>query len=917
MKRCRDRGGIAHVLLVGLTVLFLSCQPEAPVPQLPEVEYSGCWAVSLPGPVCALWPVPEPELRLWVKADPGMKVEIRAGEQPLTEVGEESGSGRFYRLKLPQEDSRLTVRLRQADGTSSPAWELALTRTEMPAWFGEIARLEKDGRTSEVRQRLLQLSKTAPRKEQWIILRSLAELARRDGRSEEQEFYLRQGIAADHAEGCMSGEIEKATFLARLYLDQSRFIAARKVLDSLNVPPQAPAESKCFVAVHRGLLAARVGDYRTALAQLREGADLAKRTGMKKTRWKAELALASLLQDLGRSQEASVLFARLHADPRFETKCDQGDLLTTWAWSRLLAREADEPAEDPVPLLQEAQAMYDANPSCAPPERQFIARLHLALALQQAGRWKEARQALDQARPLASHASLRQRLWWYDLEARSAIAAGQPERALRLYADLAALAERALSLEGRFRAALGLARAELALGHRDAALEALAQADRRIDEQSWHIPVHEGRDTLVGHREEATRMYLQLLLEAGRPRDAFLLARQARSRLLRQLMVRERLAQLTPQEQGTWVQALSRYRELRDVVDRQTAEEWQLPVDQRARAQQDRASQLAQAREDLDRAVAGLGIPEDHGEAPLLPPRPGEVVLIYHPLPQGWVGFAADERSLAVHTFELPARQLSGEALAGILLAPFRPSLERAGRVRVLPYGRLRLVDFHTLPFGGEPLLARRVLVYGLDLPTRPAPAIPGRRSALLVADPQGDLAAARQEASMVAAAVRAWEPGWTLERLEGTEARAEDVRAALPNAGLFHYAGHGTFAGFAGWDSVLTLADGSPLTVGDLLALPRAPAWVLLSSCDAARSSEQAPGEGIGLAQAFLLAGSESVIAATRRVPDSIARDLLSELYRGWQPGMDLPRQFQRAQQACIHSHQASDCASFRLLEP
>jgi cellulose synthase operon protein C len=446
----------------------------------------------------------------------------------------------------------------------------------------------------------------------------------------------------------------------------------------------------------------------------------------------------------------------------------------------------------------------------------------------------------------------------------------------------------------------------------------LAEANRRIDEQSWHVPAYEGRDTLVGQREEATRLYLELLLDTGRIEDAFRLARQARSRLLRQLTVRDRLARLAPREQARWDRALSRYLALRDEVDRQTAAEWQLPIDQREHAREERASQLAQAREDLDRAVAGLGISKEHSETRLLPPRPGEVVLIYHPLQRGWAGFAADERGLAVSRFELPARQLSREALAGILLAPFGPALSRAERVRVLPYGRrLRLVDFHVLPFGGEPLLARHRVVYGLDLPGRPSPAAPDRRAALLVVDPQGDLPAARQEAATVAAAIRTWKPGWTLKHLEGSAARAEEVRAALPKAALFHFAGHGTFAGFAGWDSVLTLSDGSSLTVGDLLALPRAPAWVLLSSCDAARSSEQAPGEGIGLAQAFLLAGSESVIAATRRVPDSVARDLFSELYRVWHPGADLARQLQQAQRACIHSHSASDCASFRLLEP
>jgi CHAT domain-containing protein len=112
-------------------------------------------------------------------------------------------------------------------------------------------------------------------------------------------------------------------------------------------------------------------------------------------------------------------------------------------------------------------------------------------------------------------------------------------------------------------------------------------------------------------------------------------------------------------------------------------------------------------------------------------------------------------------------------------------------------------------------------------------------------------------------------------------------------------------------------MADNSQLTLSDLLALRRVPAWVVLSACESGQSSGQAPGEGIGIAQAFLLAGAQGVIAATRTVDDRKARDLIAELYRGWQPGADLARQLQRAQLACMRRDPASVWASFRLLEP
>lgn len=155
------------------------------------------------------------------------------------------------------------------------------------------------------------------------------------------------------------------------------------------------------------------------------------------------------------------------------------------------------------------------------------------------------------------------------------------------------------------------------------------------------------------------------------------------------------------------------------------------------------------------------------------------------------------------------------------------------------------------------------------------------------------------------------------LTALPPLAASAAALRGKLPGAALFHYAGHGTFAGFAGWDSVLGLADGSRLTLGDLLALDRAPRWVVLSSCEGGRTSDQAPGEGIGLAHAFLLAGTEAVVAATEPADDLSARDLMRDLYQGWRPGTDLPRRFQRAQLACLSRQDpAAGCVSFRLFE-
>jgi len=142
-------------------------------------------------------------------------------------------------------------------------------------------------------------------------------------------------------------------------------------------------------------------------------------------------------------------------------------------------------------------------------------------------------------------------------------------------------------------------------------------------------------------------------------------------------------------------------------------------------------------------------------------------------------------------------------------------------------------------------------------------------------------------------------------------------VRGALRGVDLLHYAGHGTFSGLGGWESVLPLAGDSRLTLGDLLALGRPPRWVVLSGCETGRSSTGAPVEGLGLAHAFLLAGSRAVIAATRPVGDLPTQGLFAELYRHWGPEPDLAVLLQQAQLVWRQREPAADWASFRLFAP
>lgn len=96
----------------------------------------------------------------------------------------------------------------------------------------------------------------------------------------------------------------------------------------------------------------------------------------------------------------------------------------------------------------------------------------------------------------------------------------------------------------------------------------------------------------------------------------------------------------------------------------------------------------------------------------------------------------------------------------------------------------------------------------------------------------------------------------------------------------LFHYAGHAKTSGVVGFESELTLHDGR-IAVAELLASSeQTPSVVVLSGCETGKSSE-AGVEALGLAQAFVLAGSDEVIATDRPLDDRVAATAMECLHR------------------------------------
>jgi CHAT domain-containing protein len=184
----------------------------------------------------------------------------------------------------------------------------------------------------------------------------------------------------------------------------------------------------------------------------------------------------------------------------------------------------------------------------------------------------------------------------------------------------------------------------------------------------------------------------------------------------------------------------------------------------------------------------------------------------------------------------------------------------------------------------------------------------------LIVGDPRNDLPQARKEAEEVALRWKQHSPAV----LFGADALEATVRERLQQAEFFHYSGHGVFSGVDGVDSTLALAEGGALDLGEILTLSHVPSKVVLSACDSA-GSETASDQGLTLAEAFVSAGADLVVAPTRRIKDTTARKFMARLYellpsassQAWAAAV------QRAGLNLRESGEADDWVSFRLVRP
>lgn len=116
-------------------------------------------------------------------------------------------------------------------------------------------------------------------------------------------------------------------------------------------------------------------------------------------------------------------------------------------------------------------------------------------------------------------------------------------------------------------------------------------------------------------------------------------------------------------------------------------------------------------------------------------------------------------------------------------------------------------------------------------------------------------------------------------------EATVDGVAALATDVDVLHIAAHGRHSSDNPMFSGLELADGA-LFGYDIDRMPRVPSTVVLSACEAGRSSVRWGEEAVGMTRAWLHAGTRCVIAAPVVVADDDACELLGAMHEGLAAG-------------------------------
>lgn len=897
-----------------------------------EVEFTGCHATTRVPLTCEL-KGELTELRFWV-AGSRHQPEVAVDGDVLEPVApiELIDGGHLVIVPVPKAGNELVV---TTGPEASPGrWELALLDAPPNPVLDEVmAGLPPEG-ADGVREAhtdaLATLYEALPNLagSQKLEVRHKIGLIERTTKSVDERLVAGELLIEDALlAGCYAIATHVARVLAYDLGQAGRFDDAQRLLDLERVYSRqtADAEAASLASYHRGVLASRRHDARTVLVELDRARQGFLRLGLKE---REQHALALLIPRLGllghvAEQRAAVERLLLLIDDGGRSRCDLASHLNNAGWGALLAARSGHSADAARDLLTRALSLSDranceseTRPGASSLSGEILINAAFLAALEDDA--TRARALLDrlQAQKLLPH----QARWAVYLDAlvleREAKGREASVRVGELTADTASLAGDSFLLWQ-----VQVLNGQLAEknGQTEEALAAYLAAEDALERLVGEVGLDQGREGLLAGMKSSSSRALALLIKTGDVERAAAVAERARTRTHRYVATATPGRTLPAASRREWAEHLDRYRRGVDKLEELLAKEQLATRDAAERLQREargiRESMLESFRS--ANAIVQTASPQ-RWEAGTL--SHGELALRFFPVGTGWIAFAIDSSGvLAWGVDDVDDRsEDQAEAIVLRFLDRFAPQINGAEVLVVQATGAMSSVDLHGLLFNEEPLGFLLPVEYSIGS-VRPPEDTNEAGSALVVADPASDresrLRSALDEGRSVADALGRLEMDVTL--LERSAATRAAVQERLGSVDLFHYAGHGRVEAGQGWDSRLVLAGSTQFGARDILSLGAAPRIAVLLGCKTGYQGANASKDDMSLAAAFVLSGSERVVASTRDVPDDAALVVAKALYGD--EALAVPNVARRLQSATVElAEQGRDAwTAFRVWRP
>lgn len=635
---------------------------------------------------------------------------------------------------------------------------------------------------------------------------------------------------------------------------------------------------------YRGLSSWYLGDLRAADRALEDSAGASVAAGAPSDAVSALCMRAAVQHELGdhRRAVATLDAARARMDDRTPEAIRAG-LDANDGWIRLVAMTTGAlPADFGVPEALLTRAL-DFHTRSGDVRAQTEDRLNLAWLAWRGGEPARARAQLEATRALLAGARPYSRVFADLLEAELLLTAGQARAAAVRFEATERLARELLpagASDLRWRAGFGRARALLTAGRRAEALRVAEAALGVLEATGERTPLSSGRALFFADRAALAALIVRERLGSPDPTEwarGLVIHDRTLAHTMRALMRQTERSRLPPAARAALDARRSALSAAQAAFDAREPDGELLEGPDRERWLAARAAEVRRISGLFEELQAWSAQHARADEASIL-----DVARLHAALGPGraLVTFVRLGPDAAAHVVQVAGGEISvrppGTApLEGLgqrehvyVAGPVPPSLD--------PPATWRLDD-------GTPAVSR------LSLSEVPYAAVLQRVSAampappLVVADPAGDLAAARAEGKAFAAAL----PGSRL--LLGADATRASVSGALEGAALFVFSGHGELRPEDPFGAHLRLAGADRLTLGDILIQRPRVGLVVLNGCHAGAGLPLGGDERLGLADAFLAAGARTVLAPTVAVPDAEASRFLQRFAAadGWQrPG-------------------------------